>query len=100
MRALTDELGLESSGRRLDRARCNLRNGKFVSGNYAGFKAIMRARDLSWGSRLRLPRIIWELRRNRALLDFYAIGEGGTSRRRVGARLGAIQVWGGRCSTT
>ena len=74
MRALTDELGLKSSVRRLKTGRgATLRNGKFVSGNYAGFKAIMRARDLSWGSRLRLPRIIWELRRNRALLDFYAI---------------------------
>jgi oxygen-dependent protoporphyrinogen oxidase len=74
MRALVDELGLKPQVRRLKTGRgATLRNGRFVSGNYAGFKAILRARDLSWSSRLRLPRIIFELGRNKHLLDFYAI---------------------------
>jgi oxygen-dependent protoporphyrinogen oxidase len=74
MRALVDELGLKPQVRRLKTGRgATLRNGKFVSGNYAGYKAIFRARDLSWSSKLRLPRIIIELRKNKALLDFYAI---------------------------
>src|SRR5262245_38253161 len=74
MQALVDELGLKPQVRRLKTGRgATLRNGKFVSSNYAGFKAILRARDLSWSSRFRLPRIILELRRNKGLLDFYAI---------------------------
>ena len=74
MRALVDELGLKPSVRRLKTGRgATLRDGRFVSGNYAGFKAILRARDLSWGSRVRLPGIVLELRRNKRLLDFYAI---------------------------
>lgn len=74
MRALTDELGLKPRVRRLKTGRgATLRDGRFVSGNYAGMKAILRARDLSWASRLRLPGILLELRRNRHLLDFYAI---------------------------
>ena len=74
MRALVDELGLKPQVRRLKTGRgATLRDGKFVSGNYAGFKAIFRARDLSWSSKVRLPRIIFELRRNKHLLDFYAI---------------------------
>jgi oxygen-dependent protoporphyrinogen oxidase len=74
MRALVDELGLKPQVRRLKTGRgATLRDGKFVSGNYAGYKAIFRARDLSWQSKLRLPRIVLELRRNKTLLDFYAI---------------------------
>lgn len=74
MRALVNELGLKDRVSRLKTGRgATLRDGRFVSGNYAGLKAILRARDLTWGSRLRLPGILWELRRNRHLLDFYAI---------------------------
>ena len=74
MRALVDELGLRDQVRRLKTGRgATLRNGRFVSDNYAGLKAILRARDLSWGSKLRLPGILFELRRNKRLLDFYAI---------------------------
>jgi|CXWL01.1.fsa_nt_gi oxygen-dependent protoporphyrinogen oxidase len=74
MKTLVDELGLKPQVRRLKTGRgATLRDGKFVSGNYAGYKAIMRARDLSWSSKLRLPRIVLELRRNKRLLDFYAI---------------------------
>lgn len=74
MRALVDELGLKASVRRLKTGRgATLRNRRFVSGNYAGFKAITRAKDLGWQSRLRLPGILLELRRHRRLLDFYAI---------------------------
>ena len=74
MRALVDELGLKPQVRRLRTGRgATLRDGHFVSDNYAGFKAILRARNLSWQSRLRLPRIVFELRRNKAVLDFYAI---------------------------
>ena len=74
MRALVDELGLRPQVRRLKTGRgATLRNGSFVSGNYAGFKAILRARDLSWSSKVRLPGILFELRRNKRLLDFYAI---------------------------
>jgi oxygen-dependent protoporphyrinogen oxidase len=74
MRALADELGLKPSVRRLRTGRgATLRDGRFVSSNYNGLKAILRARDLSWGSRARLPRILLELRRARPLLDFYAI---------------------------
>ncbi|MEX2247872.1 MAG: FAD-dependent oxidoreductase [Dehalococcoidia bacterium] len=64
MRALVDELGLKPSVRRLKTGRgATLRDGKFVSGNYAGLRAMLRARDLGWPSRLRLPRILMELRR-------------------------------------
>lgn len=74
MRALVEELGLKSSVRRLATGRgATLRDGKFVSGNYAGFKAIMRANDLGFRSKLRLPLILNELRRARGMLDFYAI---------------------------
>ena len=74
MRALVDELELKPSVRRLKTGRgATLRNGEFVSGNYSGLKAILRARDLSWGSRLRLPGLVLELRRSKKLLDFYAI---------------------------
>jgi oxygen-dependent protoporphyrinogen oxidase len=74
MRALVDELGLKPKVRRLATGRgAVLRDGKFVSSNYAGFKAIWRARDLSLPSKLRLPLILIDLRRNRRLLDFYAI---------------------------
>ncbi|MBI5289213.1 MAG: FAD-dependent oxidoreductase [Chloroflexi bacterium] len=74
MRALVDELGLKAQVRRLKTGRgATLRNGRFVRSNYAGLKAILRARDLSWGSRVRLPGILFELRRNKRLLDFYAI---------------------------
>lgn len=74
MRSLVDELGLKPQVRRLKTGRgATLRNGKFVSGNYAGYNAIFRAKDLTWQSKLRLPRIIIELGRNRHLLDFYAI---------------------------
>lgn len=74
MKTLVDDLGLKPQVRRLKTGRgATLRDGKFVSGNYAGYKAIFRAKDLSWQSKLRLPRIILELRRNKHLLDFYAI---------------------------
>jgi oxygen-dependent protoporphyrinogen oxidase len=74
MRVLVDELGLKSQLRRLRTGRgATLRDGRFTSGDYSGLRAILGARDLSWASRLRLPRIILELRRHRRLLDFYAI---------------------------
>jgi oxygen-dependent protoporphyrinogen oxidase len=74
MRALVDELGLKSRVRRLKTGRgAVLRNGKFVSSNYAGMKAIWRAKDLRVSSKLRLPRLLLELRRARPLLDFYHI---------------------------
>jgi oxygen-dependent protoporphyrinogen oxidase len=74
MRALVDELGLKPRVRRLATGRgATLRGGKFVSANYAGYRAIWRAKDLSLGSKLRLPRIINDLRRARSMLDFYHI---------------------------
>jgi oxygen-dependent protoporphyrinogen oxidase len=74
MRELVAELGLKDSVRRLKVGRsATLRHGRFVSSNYNGLRAILSARDLSWGSKLRLPRILLELRRHAALLDFYAI---------------------------
>ena len=74
MRALVDELGLRPRVKRLATGRgATLRDGKFVSSDYTGLKAILYARDLSLGSKLRLPRLLWELRRHRALLDFYHI---------------------------
>jgi oxygen-dependent protoporphyrinogen oxidase len=74
MRALVDELGLTSMVKRLATGRgATLRNGKFVSSNYNGLKAILSARDLSWSSKLRLPRLLLELRRNAPMLDFYHI---------------------------
>lgn len=74
MRALVTDLGLRDSMRRLATGRgATLRNGKLVSGNYAGLRAILAARDLSWSSKLRLPRILLELRRHREMLDFYHI---------------------------
>lgn len=74
MRALVDELGLKPYVRRLKTGRgATLRDGRFVSGNYAGLRAILRAKDIGWQSRLRLPGILLELRRHRKLLDFYAI---------------------------
>jgi hypothetical protein len=50
-----------------------LRDGKFVSSNYAGLRAIWKARDLRLSSKLRLPLILNDLRRTRHMLDFYAI---------------------------
>jgi oxygen-dependent protoporphyrinogen oxidase len=74
MRALVDELGLKPQVRPLRTGRgATLRHGRFVSGNYAGLRAMLRARDLGWRSRLRLPGILLELRRARHLLDFYEI---------------------------
>ncbi len=74
MRALVDELGLKAQVRRLKTGRSAvLRDGKFVSGNYAGFRAIWKARDLHLSSKLRLPLILNDLRRARRMLDFYAI---------------------------
>ena len=74
MRGLVDELGLKPKVRRLATGRgATLRDGKFVSSSYAGYKAIWRARDLSLGSKVRLPRIINDLRRSRGMLDFYHI---------------------------
>jgi protoporphyrinogen/coproporphyrinogen III oxidase len=74
MRALVDDLGLKPYVRRLKTGRgAVLRDGKFVTSNYAGLKAMWRAKDLSLPSKLRLPRILLDLRRNSHLLDFYAI---------------------------
>ncbi len=74
MRALVDELGLKDQVRRLRTGRsATLRDGRFVSDDYSGLRAILRARSLSWRSRLRLPGILFELRRARRYLDFYAI---------------------------
>jgi oxygen-dependent protoporphyrinogen oxidase len=74
MRALVDELGLKPQVRRLKTGRgAILRDGRFVSTNYAGFKAITRAKDLGWQSRFRLPLLLLELRRARRMLDFYHI---------------------------
>ena len=74
MRALVDELGLKPQVRRLKTGRgAVLRDGKFVSGNYAGFRAIWKAKDLGFASKLRLPLILNDLRRARGMLDFYAI---------------------------
>ncbi len=74
MRALVDELGLKPQMRRLKTGRgATLRDGKFVSGNYAGFRAIWKAKDLGFRSKLRLPLILNDLRRSRGMLDFYAI---------------------------
>jgi oxygen-dependent protoporphyrinogen oxidase len=74
MRALVDELELKPKMKRLRTGRgATLREGRFVSGNYAGFKAMLRAKDLGWPSRLRLPLILNDLRRARSMLDFYEI---------------------------
>lgn len=74
MRALVDELGLKASVLPLKTGRgAVLRDGKFVSSNYAGLKAILKAKDLSWSSKLRLPRILNELRGASGMLDFYHI---------------------------
>ncbi|TAK72422.1 MAG: FAD-dependent oxidoreductase [Dehalococcoidia bacterium] len=74
MRALVDELGLSSRVRRLRTGRgAVLRNGKFVVSDHAGLKAILTARDLGWPSKLRLPRLLLDLRRARKMLDFYHI---------------------------
>jgi oxygen-dependent protoporphyrinogen oxidase len=74
MRTLVDELGLKPKVRRLATGRgATLRNGKFVSSNYAGYKAIWRAKDLGLGSKLRLPRLISDLRQARGMLDFYHV---------------------------
>jgi oxygen-dependent protoporphyrinogen oxidase len=74
MRTLVDELGLKPQVRPLKTGRgAVLRNGKFVSGNYAGFRAIWKAKDLGFASKLRLPLILNDLRRARRMLDFYAI---------------------------
>src|SRR3972149_11267440 len=48
-----------------------LKNGRFVTSEYEGLKAIRRSRDLSWPSKLRLLKIIVPLWRHRRLLDFY-----------------------------
>jgi len=74
MRALVDELGLRPYVRRLRTGRgATLRDGKFASSDYNGVRAILRARDIGWRSKLRLPLIINDLRRARSMLDFYAI---------------------------
>jgi oxygen-dependent protoporphyrinogen oxidase len=74
MLALVDELGLKPCVRRLRTGRgAVLRDGRFVSTNYAGLKAIARAKDLGWQSRLRLPLLLFELQRARRILDFYHI---------------------------
>lgn len=74
MGALVDELGLKEQVRRLRTGRgATLRNGRFLSDDYSGLRAILRARSLSWRSKLRLPGILFELRRANRYLDFYAI---------------------------
>ncbi len=74
MRALVEELGLTSQVRRLKTGGgAVLRDGRFVSSNYAGLRAIWKARDLRLSSKLRLPLILNDLRRTRRMLDFYAI---------------------------
>jgi oxygen-dependent protoporphyrinogen oxidase len=74
MRALVDELGLKPAMKRLRTGRgATLRDGRFVSGNYAGLRAMLKAKDLGWGSRMRLPLILNDLRRARPHLDFYHI---------------------------
>ena len=74
MRALVDELGLRPTMKRLRTGRgATLRDGRLISGNYAGLKAMLRAKDLGWGSRVRLPLILNDLRVARPLLDFYEI---------------------------
>jgi oxygen-dependent protoporphyrinogen oxidase len=74
MRALVDELGLKPQVRRLRTGRgAVLRDGKFVSSDYGGLRAIWKAKDLRLGSKLRLPLILNDLRRARRMLDFYAI---------------------------
>ena len=100
MHELVDELGLKPQVRRLKTGRgATLRNGRFVSGNYAGYKAIFRARDLSWSSKMRLPRIIFELRRNKDLLDFYAIEKAAPLDDCERLRLGARRASAARCWT-
>jgi oxygen-dependent protoporphyrinogen oxidase len=74
MRTLVEELGLRPHVRRLRTGRgATLRDGRFVQTNYAGLRAMLAAKDLSWGSRLRLPRMLVELRRHGPILDFYHI---------------------------
>jgi oxygen-dependent protoporphyrinogen oxidase len=74
MRTLVDELGLKAQVRRLRTGRgAVLRDGKFISSDYAGLKAILKARDLRWSSKLRLPLLLNDLRRTRHMLDFYEI---------------------------
>ena len=101
MRALVDELGLKPKVRRLTTGRgATLRDGKFVSGNYAGFKAIWKARDLSFGSKLRLPLILNDLRRSAPharLLRTSRRRRRSTTRRRTTGCCGAS---GARCWTT
>ena len=63
----------------LERNDAVLRNGKFVSGNYAGFRAIWKAKDLGFASKLRLPLILNGLRRARRA-RFLCHREGSTAR--------------------
>jgi len=72
MHALAAELGIADLISPLrNTGNAVLKNGRFVTSEYEGLKAIRRSRDLSWPSKLRLLKIIVPLWRHRRLLDFY-----------------------------
>jgi oxygen-dependent protoporphyrinogen oxidase len=72
MHALAAELGIADRIAPLSNTRnAVLKNGRFMSAEYEGLKAIGRSRDLSWPSKLRLFKLLWQVWRQRRLLDFY-----------------------------
>jgi oxygen-dependent protoporphyrinogen oxidase len=72
MHALAAELGIADRITPLSNTRnAVLKNGRFMSAEYEGLKAIGRSRDLSWPSKLRLFKLLWHVWRQRRLLDFY-----------------------------
>ncbi len=70
LRALAAELGLRDALRPLAvTSNAVLRDGRLHPGDYGGLAALARTRLLSLGTKLRLPRLLFERWRHRARLD-------------------------------
>ena len=70
LHGLAEEVGLEAEVRPLARAaNAVLRDGRLHAGDHDAPLALLRSRLLTAGAKLRLPRLLFEVWRRRALLD-------------------------------
>ncbi len=70
LHALASSVGLEGAVHPLARAQnAILRDGRLEAGDYDDLPRFLRSRLVSWRTKLRLPRLLVELWRRRALLD-------------------------------
>lgn len=98
VRALVAELGLEDALRPLAvTSNAVLREGRLHPGDYDGLGALARSRLVSLGTKLRLPRLLFELWRRRTDLDPYhperaAALDGGESLARFAERMAGAEA--------